>query len=157
MAAPPAGARCAKHAEAAAVDLCQRCGSFVCSDCIEIRKEEVYCQSCAAILDRPPSKRIRAVFWISALWLPVMMLSVVFALFIGFGLALGLMLLTTPVFAATLGGLWIAELLGQRRGDAPISGRSRLVWSAAFIGLELLASLGAVGALVYFVIKRTPA
>ena len=44
----PAGARCATHAEVAAVDVCQRCGKFLCGDCIELVSDDSFCADCAA-------------------------------------------------------------------------------------------------------------
>jgi hypothetical protein len=35
------------HDTVPAVDLCQRCGRFLCGDCVELVEEEVYCVECA--------------------------------------------------------------------------------------------------------------
>ncbi len=50
MALTPAaqGARCALHAQTGAVDICQRCGSFVCGECLELQGSDVFCTSCFA-------------------------------------------------------------------------------------------------------------
>lgn len=47
------GARCATHPAAPAVEVCIRCGAFVCRacHCLDI-KSESYCPSCYARLDR---------------------------------------------------------------------------------------------------------
>ena len=46
-AALTAGARCARHPEERAVDVCSRCGSFVCAECEEISTgDEVFCAAC---------------------------------------------------------------------------------------------------------------
>lgn len=39
-------ARCSRHVEAPAVDVCQRCGTFVCGDCLELREGEPFCPDC---------------------------------------------------------------------------------------------------------------
>lgn len=42
-----AGAVCARHPCAAAIDLCARCGSFVCAECEELSvTDEVFCTAC---------------------------------------------------------------------------------------------------------------
>ena len=56
----PSGARCGAHAEVAAVDVCQRCGRFLCGDCVELLDEEVYCAECAARVNLPPSLLAKA-------------------------------------------------------------------------------------------------
>ncbi len=45
-------ARCPRHPESAAVELCVRCGSFVCTACVVPRQGESYCVDCAQRL--PP-------------------------------------------------------------------------------------------------------
>ena len=34
-----AGARCATHSDVAAVDVCRRCGKFLCGECVEDRRK----------------------------------------------------------------------------------------------------------------------
>lgn len=43
---PAQGARCGNHPAVPAVDLCQRCGTFLCGDCVELIDETVYCPHC---------------------------------------------------------------------------------------------------------------
>src|SRR5579871_6794603 len=40
------GARCANHPAVAAVEICQRCGNFVCGDCLEIQEGQALCPPC---------------------------------------------------------------------------------------------------------------
>jgi hypothetical protein len=56
----PAGARCGLHAEVAAVDVCQRCGRFLCGDCVELAADEVYCADCAPKVNQPASLLAKA-------------------------------------------------------------------------------------------------
>jgi hypothetical protein len=42
------GARCPTHPDAAAVEVCQRCGAFVCAQCLELKGAQVFCPACAA-------------------------------------------------------------------------------------------------------------
>ena len=46
-----AGARCAVHGDAPAVDICRRCGAFLCAAC---RGDEVLCGNCLAHHGRKP-------------------------------------------------------------------------------------------------------
>jgi hypothetical protein len=42
------GPRCARHPDAPAVEVCHRCGGFVCADCLHVKPNGAYCPSCAA-------------------------------------------------------------------------------------------------------------
>lgn len=45
------GAHCGKHPAVAAVELCARCGTFLCGDCVEyVRDEIAACSDCAPLL-----------------------------------------------------------------------------------------------------------
>ncbi len=43
-----AGAKCAAHPAREAVDTCTRCGSYVCSGCMEVEGYDTYCPDCYA-------------------------------------------------------------------------------------------------------------
>src|SRR4051812_23741772 len=43
-----ASARCATHSEVPAVEVCQRCGAFVCGECLELVEGAPFCTSCFA-------------------------------------------------------------------------------------------------------------
>jgi hypothetical protein len=110
---PPAlasGARCASHIEAAAVDLCQRCGSFICGECVNIRLEDAFCPACAALMDRPPSRRAKIAFAL-ALAAPCFVLT-------GFaGLSLAMLCLPAAALA-----LLLQEASLRRRGESVAKG-----------------------------------
>ncbi len=144
MPPPPAGARCAQHPEQAAVDVCQRCGAFVCADCTEIRREDVYCSRCAPLMDRPPSKRVRTVFWLGAGWLPLLGVLLWVGFRTGFGLPFGLATLLTPLEWGVLLALGLQELGARRRGESGPSGRGYLGWGFGFLGLQLASVAGLV-------------
>ncbi|MBK7863631.1 MAG: hypothetical protein IPJ65_34495 [Archangiaceae bacterium] len=55
----PSAARCGEHPEVAAVDVCKRCGRFLCGDCVELVGEDAYCAACAAKVALPLSKVAR--------------------------------------------------------------------------------------------------
>lgn len=44
----PAGGRCATHPEAAAVEVCSRCGGFTCAACLQLDEQEPHAATCAA-------------------------------------------------------------------------------------------------------------
>lgn len=52
MSAPAiTGAHCGKHPAVAAVEICTRCGTFLCGDCVEyVRDETAACSDCAPLL-----------------------------------------------------------------------------------------------------------
>ncbi len=43
----PTGASCARHPEKAALQVCERCGSFCCGVCSEAVEGRDYCEACA--------------------------------------------------------------------------------------------------------------
>ncbi len=50
------GAMCAKHGDVAAVDICSRCGAFVCAGCEELSvRDEVFCTPCFERVNRKKS------------------------------------------------------------------------------------------------------
>lgn len=47
---------CARHPGVAAVDLCARCGAFVCGDCVEYQRDQVpTCLPCLALVREVPA------------------------------------------------------------------------------------------------------
>jgi hypothetical protein len=53
------GARCGTHPQAAAVDVCTRCGRFVCAACDELGPDEqAYCAPCLKVLAATPPPRL---------------------------------------------------------------------------------------------------
>ena len=46
--APAAAPLCARHPEKPAVEVCQRCGAFICADCVTIKPNGAYCPPCAS-------------------------------------------------------------------------------------------------------------
>jgi hypothetical protein len=143
--APPAGARCAKHPDASAVDVCQRCGTFVCGECVHIRAEDVYCADCARILDRPAPVRPKLAFALAAAPGPLLVALGLFAG--GFARLLGLALFL-PLAASAL-ALILQERAARIRGQSPRKGAFYpLTW--AMLAVDLLGVLG----LLLFVVRR---
>jgi hypothetical protein len=119
---PGPGARCAHHPERAALDVCQRCGAFICFDCIRSVTAIVYCQACPARLtaSRPVS---------GSIWVALALAWVGFA-----------------VFPCALGGLGLAwwELHRIQTGRGPREGHrlARAALMTALWGLPVSACIG---------------
>lgn len=137
--APPAGARCARHASTAAVDLCQRCGTFVCGECVHIRSEDVYCVDCAAILDRPAPKRPRVAFALAFAPAPLALALTFVAGGIGTLIGVGLLL---PLTVSAL-ALMLQVRSARARGESALKGAFYpLTWG--MLAIDLLASVALV-------------
>ncbi len=136
---PPFGARCAKH-PVAAVDVCQRCGAFVCGECVNIRAEDVFCGDCARLLDRPRSARAKVALGLAAA--PVPLTAVMSFAFGGIGTGIGLGLLI-PLSAAA-----VALLLQERRAQTPRGAAYLLGWIA--VALDALAIAAVLAVLVRY-------
>src|SRR6185295_2040015 len=52
----PAEACCGVHPEVAAVELCKRCGRFLCRDCVSLVGEDAYCADCRVQHPGAPSR-----------------------------------------------------------------------------------------------------
>lgn len=133
----PSGARCGTHGAVAAVDLCQRCGRFLCGDCVELVRDEVYCADCAARLDLPPGLLAK-----SALLMTLGAYSAAALLaFAPSPLAfVGLVIVPGPVALAAL----VVAIIEWRRikgGRAPYRGRRRVLTSLALAPPLLLAAV----------------
>ena len=141
MKALVSGALCGRHPTVAAVEICTRCGTFVCGECVAYRADEQpYCTDCLAHLDHArPSRRA----------------SVGLGLSIGAasGVLVGVVLpplWLLALFAGTAGAVvsWV-EVRAIARGDAPTAGlrraRAGRLIGILVAGLLLLA----VAALVY--------
>jgi hypothetical protein len=132
---PAAGARCAKHPETAAVDVCQRCGAFACGDCLQIRSEDAFCADCGRILDRPAPARSMVALTFAAAPVPVVL---VLAAFGGMGKLIGLGL--SGLLMATAFAMLLQERSARRQGRALAKGAfySSLTW--------LMLALDVIGA-----------
>ncbi len=54
---PSVSRRCANHPDVSAVEICSRCGSFVCGACLEYTKDEPPVPRCTACVRRELSLR----------------------------------------------------------------------------------------------------
>ena len=130
----PTGALCATHPTVAAVDACERCGSYVCGECLEFTNDAVRCKDCFARDRQKPSNR--------AIW--ALVLSVV-------GIQCGLL----PGIAGLI--LGTQELAAIERGEAPTSGKSLArgaqIIGAIDVGLLIIALLAVAGGIAYFFMK----
>jgi hypothetical protein len=116
--APPTGARCAKHADVAAVDVCQRCGTFVCGECVQIRSEDEFCSDCAKLLDRPPSRRPRVAFLCAILPCPLFVALVSTVPVVGLLLGLAVAVLLFAIGLTVI----LQERSARARGESSSKG-----------------------------------
>lgn len=132
MSAPPvvAGAHCGAHPAVAAVEICTRCGTFLCGDCVEYAADETpCCGSCLPLMQQGPAS-LRARLG------PLLALAGVLTWLAGFPVrgraGLALWVLSLPLGGA---GLTVSarELLRVRAGRS--SGRGRpLAWAGLLLG-----------------------
>ncbi len=121
-------ARCAKHPDRQAVENCERCGAFVCAECLELTPEGNRCNNCyERVTKEKPSTRA-----ISAL---------VFAI-------VGLNCCLLPgVIGLVLG---TAELAAIERGEAPAAGRNLARGGQIVGGISaVLFGLAVIGGLIF--------
>lgn len=127
-------ARCALHPDHQAVENCERCGAFVCSECVELTPEGVRCQRCyERVTKEKPSTRA--------------VMALVFAI-------VGINCCLVPGIVGLV--LGTAELEAIERGEAPAAGRN-LARGGQIVGgvsavLTALALIG--GAVFFFVLKE---
>lgn len=128
------GAVCAQHPQAQAVEICTRCGVFVCATCLQFRDNAVLCPTCHGRFMGKASTRA--------------VLSLVLGI-IGFNC----------LFLPGVVGLVLAiqELGAIDRGEAPEAGRSIATGGKVigFINLGILVlGLGAAAIAVLFAIVK---
>lgn len=132
----PVAARCAQHPDTSAVDVCQRCGAFVCGTCVNIREEDVFCPSCLPFLASTRSNRkVRAAVMLGFATPAFLLLSMFLRRFGIWLLAAGLL--------CFLGALLIMIIERSRRAKAP-DNRARgyhLAWMALWMDAALIAGL----------------
>lgn len=117
-------ARCATHPETQATAVCERCGLFLCGDCIGMFGTELPCDRCAGLA------RGEQTWHSSSSWLCRVAATLCFAGFFLWPLAA----LGVP--------LALTELWRMHTGRAPAGGR-RLTWFALASGLAGLGMLAA--------------
>lgn len=149
---PLSGAGCAKHAGVPAVEVCTRCGAFLCAECVEyVEEERPVCASCAAIARAqrtPPALK-------AAPFLSVMGLIGIVEGFLQRG-RLGLVLWA---LAIPLGftGLALSIQHGRRLSKHEGLRRPGFGWAVAgrLLGLmHALASVLLVGSFILFLVSR---
>ncbi|MGV3622951.1 MAG: hypothetical protein ACO1OB_19180 [Archangium sp.] len=138
------GAHCGKHPAVAAVEICTRCGTFLCGDCVEyVRDEKPACSDCAPLL-RGVKASARA------------KLAPVSSMFGIAGLVTGFMIKGRPglyfwAAASPLGlvgfALSVMELRLMRGSTVVQHGRR---WARAGVVLGAIFLLGFVGILALF-------
>lgn len=128
----PAGASCPRHPAALAVDLCERCGRFVCGDCAVLKDEKTWCSECAAV---PHSASARATL--------ALVLGVAGFLF------------CAPVSVAAI-ALGLVEQRSIERRESPVEGLGRARWAVRLGVLQLSFVILMVGAFIAWRLLRSP-
>lgn len=139
----PAGATCPEHSGSLAVDVCQRCGRFVCPVCLVLRGEVAWCSACAA-LPHGVSKRAWAALGFSL---------------IGF-VSCGLVIYApVPLWLVTAGVAFVLGVVEQRAivsGASSAAGLRIARWAVRLATLQLVLSALGVLAFVAWRLTRTP-
>ncbi len=145
-----AGASCAHHPSAGAVELCSRCGAFLCGECVLYVREVVpVCGSCLPLVEHegPPTRAA----WASPLLASVGLVLLVAGFFVRGRPGLGLWAGGLPLGAA---GVFFGarELRRIARQRAPRRGRW-LAWAGLAVSLPFV--LLGVALLVAFTLFLT--
>lgn len=115
---PASHTRCGVHPETPAVDVCTRCGTFVCFTCVDGLAGNVYCAPCVRKLTAPPPRERAPARTYVALGLAVV----------------GFVLVPLAVVAI---GMGLLERWRIRRGRAPVAGE-RNARAATTVGVIAL-------------------
>lgn len=128
----PVGATCPRHPSALAVDVCERCGRFVCGDCAVLKDEKTWCSECAAV---PHTASARATL----------------------ALALGLagFFFCGPVSVAAI-ALGLVEQRSIERRETPVEGLGRARWAVRLGALQIALVVLVVLTFVAWRLLRTP-
>ena len=150
---PPPTARCGRHPEVPAVDVCQRCGAFLCGECVELLGEDVLCTACFRRVggDAPPSRRAKASVVLSGV-----------GLVLGLGLGLGAVLGLPGLIGLVIGLIGLVIGRGELRridaGQSPAVGRRLarvgVVLGWVNFGLFSLAALLVLAAVILTLLNR---
>ena len=126
-------ARCARHPDVQAVENCERCGAFVCADCLQLTPDGNRCVNCyeRVTLEKPSSRAVMAL---------------VFAV-VGINCCL-----LPGVVGLVLG---TAELAAIERGEAPAAGKNLARGGQIIGGISAaLSGLAVIGAAIFFIFMK---
>ncbi|MBL8941343.1 MAG: DUF4190 domain-containing protein [Archangium sp.] len=128
----PVGATCPRHPSALAVDMCERCGRFVCGDCAVLKGEKTWCAECAAV---PHTASARATL----------------------ALVLGLsgFLFCGPLSIAAI-AVGLVEQRAIERRETPVEGLTRARWAVRLGVLQIALVMLLVVSFVAWRLLRTP-
>lgn len=144
-----AGALCGKHPQVTAVEVCTRCGSFLCGECVDYLDDTTaYCAPCLGLVSAKVSLRAKGSLVLSAGGVVGMLLGLVVR---GrSGLALWGVAIPTGFVGLALA---IQELRSITRHEASAAGRS-IASFARWVGVVHTALvLALVAAFVLFVTR----
>ncbi|MER2560917.1 MAG: DUF4190 domain-containing protein [Myxococcaceae bacterium] len=130
--APPTGATCPRHPAALAVDVCERCGRFVCGECDVLKDEKTWCVECAAVPRLPSARSTLA-----------LVLGLAGFLFCG------------PVSLAAI-ALGLVEQRSIERRETPVEGLGRARWAVRLGVLQVALVVLLISAFVAWRLLRSP-
>lgn len=142
-----ADAQCATHANTA-VDVCSRCGRFLCAECVDYLDTTPLCDACLTIVTAPASLRAR----LSAGLPIVAILGTVAGFLVPGRPGLVLWALSIPTGAVGL-ALALQELAAIDRKASPVAGRRWALVGKTVGLLELVLALGLGALFALFVAK----
>jgi len=146
---PGTGALCGRHPELHAVEVCARCGTFLCAGCVDYLEQTVpHCEPCLALVQRRPSGRARLSLALGLAGLVGMALG----LLVRGRAGLGVWAVAIPVGFAGL-TLSLQELRAIARGDAPAAGRPLAVVSRLAGLVHALLVLALLGGFLLFLAR----
>lgn len=147
------GATCPQHPGVLAVDVCERCGRFVCAECLVLRTERVLCAACAAI----PYGISARTHWVLGLGIGCWLACTAVPL----GRARDEVMLSLLGLVGGAPVAIVALILGQLerraidRGTHARDGLRRLRWGVRLAGLHLAAQLLLVASFIAWRVWRS--
>jgi hypothetical protein len=132
-----------------AVDLCTRCGSFLCASCVEYLDTAPYCARCLALVTARPSLRAR----VSAALSGAGVLGMFVGLIVQGRPGLGVWALAVPTGFAGLAAS-LQELAAIARGEAPTPGRGWAATGRAVGVLHTVLVVGLVALFAWYLVSR---
>jgi uncharacterized protein (DUF983 family) len=143
------GALCGRHPELHAVEVCARCGTFLCAGCVDYFDQTIpHCEPCLAKVSQRPSGRARVCLALALTGLVGMALG----LLVRGRAGLAVWAVAIPTGFTGL-ALSLQELRAIARGLAPSAGRSLTVLARLAGLVHTLLVLALLGGFLLFLFR----
>lgn len=153
MALPPT-ARCGSHPEVAAVQICQRCGRFLCEECLELKGDDAFCAQCHGLVGRPQSTRSVVAAGLSGLSVLLGVYALIGAAALLLAHVQGAPFFVLPAFLPGAAGLSLGYQERGRLARGEAAPKSKIYADAAIIlgwvDAAMLAVVLALGGVSFF-------